>query len=274
MSKQEFKLRQDLEALVSFANNFDNLYKQGRRNPNLGNTRLRGQAESLYNLAHRSQIVAQDGNMLTEYNPVEFLRALEFGKSNSLRVLNERLDDRTYSEAKSHFASKLDEEVKIGMYLNMLEEGIMPQALANNAGAKEKETYKALEFAKRTIDFVSELEALADKGDVNGALQEAAMYANETGRELPFDESHLSALTRASKYGAPAARENEKQILRDIANIYRNVAGKIIKDKNLYGLIDKGVADTASGKAIALNAMYAAYHTQMKVNEAKKKEKK
>ena len=260
---KQFKLDGDLEQLINRFDSADTLSKLGRTDPKLDNYELRTQAERFYG----------DG-MMTEYSPNSFLRELRNGRLRTLQDLDTKVNNDTFNTARQNFTKGLDEEIKTNMYLEMLREGIMPNPPKKEANQKDIEAYNSLALAKRTLDFAENLEIHAQKGDVDGALNEIASYAKTIGKKPSqvFTQQDLDSLTIYKKYGAPAARDNEKQLLGRIANIHRSYAANLIKEKNLYGLIDNGIENTQYGKAIALKSMYEANTTQErrnKENEAK-----
>lgn len=266
--QKQFKLREDLEGLLGSVEAADGLYKQSRVNPNLDNTQLREQAEKFYG-----------DRVMTEYSPSSLVRKLKanlYGRSGAWASLDAQIDKDTFVQAKKAFTKGLDDEAKSGMYLSMLAEGIMPKEPEKDASEKEKAAFRDLQLAKRTADFAEALEMHAVKGDVNSALREIAGYAQATGKKQDevFDHYDMDALTIQSKYGAPAARENEKAIFVKMAYVYRNQAAMMLKEKNLYDLVDSGIENTKYGKAIALKSMYEANGTQEELNKAKAEEAK
>ncbi len=262
---RQFRLDQGLEALIARTNKADLFRRNAEANPALDNTSLRSNVENFVNDLHGAGLANTDGAMYTEYSPVEFTRATRSIKKQLLERLNTDVDDATYSAAKRHYTAGLDEAVKLELYSEILSDMTLPRAPADSATVKDKEAYKALKLAKRKVDFAKRMEVLAEKGDVSGAQTEAQLYARDTG-EQAFDEDDIEAVARANKYASPAALENKKQILRAIGNVCEAEAKALIKEKNLYGAIDSGIAATEYGKAIGLTALYNASKLQENIN--------
>ncbi len=262
MSKQEFKLRQDLEALVNFAGVSKKLSEVSKYKFDNG---LIDNAKSFYgNL--------RDSGMMTPFYPLtfetmthnSFKETMSDGHEFIINNLQNVLDDETYNRARGFYLNQLGEQHKLIFYLTMLSEGMVPEE-AGNADEKTKKSFKVLKEAKNELDLAKAIEDAVESGNTELADQ----LISEK-----LDAPTLRYLDRLGLYGGPAFRTAEKNIYLSVANIRRNVATNIIRENKLYGLIDKGIKENPQGKAYSLVGMYNVYKQQLKANENKKKQEK
>lgn len=261
MSKQEFKLRQDLEALVKFAGVSKELSEVSKRKFDNG---LIDSAKNFYGNLRNAGITQFDPLTFEAMTHCSFSNTMEDGHQKVLLRLKDRIDDETYNKARSFYLNELDEQLKLSFYLTMLSDGMMPNE-QNNADEKTKKSFKALKEAKEELDLAKAIEDAVASGNIDLADQ---LISDK------LDAPTLRYLDRLGLYGGPAFRNAEKSIYLDVANARKGVAAQKIKDNKLYGLIDKGIKENELGKAYSLMGMYGAYQAQLKVNEAKKKQEK
>lgn len=257
-TKKEFKLDKSLEGLVQASGSSMNIKDASRSKVDLD---LRRGARNFYtnmNNAGISTAIAPD--TLMSLNSDEFQALMEAGERNVYKTLDDKIDDKTYTEARGFYVSNLDENHKNHFYVKMLEQGAMPKKLDDKAKDDDKKAYKALQEAKAEVDFVKEVREALQKGDMDRARE---LTTKHTGAQ----EDEILAIYGG--HGGTAFREAEKGVYAAIMNARQARAMNIIKENKLYGLIDKGVSEMESGKAYSLVEMYKAYNGQLEFNKAK-----
>lgn len=260
---KEFKLSEDLEQLVQFSNVSKGLAESAQRKVDNG---LIGQAAKFYGALNATGVSGFDPNLLWSMTHGDVFRTLINGRKDVRTVLDNKLDDGTYKGAKGFYLGKLDEDHKIGLYLDVLSEGNVSLDAPKDAKAKVVDSYKALAKAKEELNIAVAIEKSVQADDLDTAKNIVKAYSGGA------DISYL-AITGA--YGGPAFRDAEKRICLHLASVKRSVAGKIIKENSLGGLIEGAMDGDKPGSLVS---MYNIYQEQLEYNDqaakAKKAEKK
>ena len=191
------------------------------------------------------------------------MRTIRAGYGHVRQKLEENIDDVTYANARKAYLGRLDLEVKVGFYLEMLKDGAVPNPPDGKASKEVKGTYAALVQAKKELELADKIEKAVESGDLSAARQEVVRY---------LDADTIDYLGVLGGYSGPAFTGAQKNVYTDIANIRRQNAAKLVSDKKLTGLIDKGIEKL--GKAKALVGMYNAYQTQLQYDAMKERAKK
>ena len=257
-TKKDFKLEKSLEQLVGAAGSSMGIKEASRSKVDLD---LRRGAKNFYTNMNNNGIATNvNPNTFMALNADEFQALMEAGESEVYKTLDSKIEDKTYGEAKGFYTSGLDEAHKNHFYVKMLELGAMPKKLDDKAKDDEKKAYKALQAAKAEVDFVKEIKEALQKGDMDRARE-------LTTRHTDAKEDELLAIYGG--HSGTAFRGAEKGVYTAIANARLNRAMHMIKENNLYGLIDKGIGEMENGKAYSLVEMYKLYNNQLEVNKAK-----
>lgn len=244
--QREFRLDQNLENLVKGAINARSLKEASQEDVSLD---LRREAMNLYSILRDHTNV--DVDQLRVAAPWVVEQMLDAGETELYGALNHRISDDVSREANGFYLSKLDEDHKADFYVGMLEKGMVSEAPSDNAPASEKEAYAALVSAKKELGLAKLIENAVRKGKLDLA------------RALVSRGLNVGTVSLVGLYHGLQAKDAEGDVYRKIANIRREVAKAIIKDKKLYGLIDKGIERNNLGKAYSLVELYQAYNQQV-----------
>jgi len=241
--EKTYEISKDLESIVKGTNSIDSLLNAAKVNPKTDNIQLREAAANML-----------QNPFLRTAEPTLFVRQVETRKQSLYETLTDKLNDETYGQAISFYTAKLDENVKYGMYVELLKEGIVPEKPSD----KLKEAIARIEIAEG-------IERALDSEDVDTAIGLAAQYLRPS-QERDLDDYMVTA----SNYGMLG----KKNVLRDVAKIQKLMAGAQIAKENLYSEIDSAVEKAEYGKAKTFVKAYNAYKTQERINDEKAKAEK
>lgn len=251
--QQEFKLSEDLEALVLSCHNSTKVKERIESDPD--DMDVRAAAVNFYGPLRAAGLSSVDHARLRVSIPQEAQWTALGGEIEMYHTLNSRLQETdVYQRARDAWLGKLDDDHKLDFYVGLVGEGIIPEGPdgdsedAKNAFNKLKEAVVNLQIAKK-------LESYIRRGKFELA-EELVRESMGTGTKLLLEV-----------YKGAGSVSSQKAIYEHITEVRRNMAATIIKEKNLYGLIDKGIDRNPAGKAHALTGLYFEYQAQRSANE-------
>lgn len=244
--QREFSLDSDLENLVKATYEAKSFREQAQEDVDID---LRRRAISLY--AGLGQFTNVDTDQLRVAAPWVVEQMLDAGETEIYHNLNGLISDDVARDAREFYLSKLDDDHKVDFYADLLERIRMPDAPGNDASAEEKEAYAALDRVRKELALANALEKAVRKGKLDLA------------RGLVSRGLNVGTASLVSIYHGLGAKDTEGDLYRKVAGIRRLNAKGIIKDKKLYGLIDKALARSNVGKAYSLVGLYSAYQKQL-----------
>ena len=254
-AKQRYSLPKDLEGLVQFAMAATELKDSAQTSGARISRNLRGQARTAYNALVNAGLTTVDPRAIRIADRDQFEDLLRNGEVDVYDSLSTRVDDPTYSAARKGLLDPLDEQHKLGYYVEMLEgldNKVLPSAPAN-AKDNVKASYEALKRAKGELTLAKAIETAVLSGDTEGANDLVQRYLSVSARDT---------MEVYAGMGAPIIRNVEKDTYLRIANARRSIAADLIVKNKLHGAIDEGVGKSPDGKARSLVGMYKAYAQQ------------
>ncbi len=250
--KQEFKMPENLEGIVKGALFAGELRKQSHIEVDMD---LRNNARRLYGAMTSHGLTSVDLEQLKVAAPHVVESMLTDGEGEIYTRLKISLNDDTFNGARAFYMGKLDEDHKAQFYLDMVQKGLVPSKLDDNASDKEKENHKMLKNLQGELALAEAIETAVRRGKYDRA--EALVSEHLKAETASLNETYRGL-------NATGARG---RLYNDIALIRRMIAANLMKENKLYGLVDKAIENNDRGKAYALAGMYKAYSQQLEIEK-------
>lgn len=250
--KQEFKLLENLEGIVNGVLLAGELRKQSHIEVDMD---LRNSARRLYGAMTSYGLTSVDLEQLKVAAPHVVESMLTDGEGEIYTRLKLGLNDDIFNGARTFYMGKLDEDHKTQFYLNMVQKGLVPSKLDDNASDKEKEDYKVLKNLQGELALAEAIETAVRRGKYDRA--EALVSEHFKVETASLNETYRGL-------NATGARE---KLYNNIALMRRMIAANLMKENKLYRLVDEAIESNHRGKAYALAGMYKAYSQQLEIEK-------